>query len=65
MIDFTFRADFVNLLSFLRELEFLENVILFSNINLSLLNQSDDKEKNDNLTNNLDVKLTMTFYGKI
>ena len=65
MIDFTFRADFVNLLSFLRELEFLENVILFSNINLSLLNQSDDKEKNDNLTNKLDVKLTMTFYGKI
>ena len=65
MIDFTFRTDFVNLMSFLRELEFLENVILFSNINLSLLNQSDDKDKNDNLINKLDVKLTMTFYGKI
>ena len=64
MIDFSFKTDFVNLLSFLRELEFQENVILISDINLSLPNQSDDKDNNFNLINKLDVKLTMTFYGK-
>ena len=64
MIDFSFKTDFVNLLSFLRELEFQENVILISDINLSLLNQSDFKDNNDDLNNKLDVKLTMTVYGK-
>ena len=64
MIDFSFKTEFVNLLSFLRELEFQENVILISDINLSLLNQSGDKGNNDNLIDKLDVKLTMTFYGK-
>ena len=62
LIDFTFNTDFVNLLSFLRELEFQENIILFNNIDLSLLNQAGE---NVDLTNKLDVKLTMTFYGKI
>ena len=64
MIDFSFKSDFVNLLSFLRELEFQENVILIRDIKLSLLNQNGDKGNNDNLINKLDVKLTMTFYGK-
>ena len=32
LIDFTFNTDFVNLLSFLRELEFQENIILFNNM---------------------------------
>ena len=64
MIDFSFKTDFVNLLSFLRELEFQENVILISDINLSLLDQSDFKDNNDDLNNKLDVKLTMTVYGK-
>ena len=62
LIDFTFNTDFVNLLSFLRELEFQENIILFNNIDLRLLNQTGE---NVDLTNKLDVKLTMTFYGKI
>ena len=65
MIDFSFKTDFVNLLSFLRELEFQENVILISDINLRLPNQTDDKDNRDKLSNKLDVKLTMTIYGKI
>ena len=37
LIDFTFKTSFINLLSFLRELEFLENVILLDDINLKKL----------------------------
>ena len=65
IIDFTFKTEFTNLLSFLRELEFQENIILLSDLNLSLVNQNIDKDDVQNLTNKLDVKLTMTFYGKI
>ena len=60
LIDFTFKTNFINLLSFLRELEFQENVILIEDI---------DIKENENFTefdnNNLNVKLRMTFYGKI
>ena len=39
LIDFTFTTEFVNLLSFLRDLEFHDNAILLNNIDLSLDNQ--------------------------
>ena len=64
IIDFTFKAEFVNLLSFLRQLEFQENVILINNIDLRLLNQSSNNIKNANPYEKLVAKLTMTFYGK-
>ena len=60
LIDFSFVTDFSNLLSFLRELEFQDNIILLDNINLKLKPQNinDSQEM-------LEVKLRMTFYGKI
>ena len=37
LIDFSFKTNFINLLSFLRELEFQENIILLDDINLKLM----------------------------
>ena len=65
LIDVSFKADFVSLLSFLRELEFQENVILLDNMNLKLPSQ-DSNKKNINIANRiLEVKFVMTFYGKV
>ena len=62
LIDFTLKADFLNLLSFLRELEFQENIILLDDINLKLKNGNTKTVKSDEM---LDIKLSMTIYGKI
>ena len=63
LIDFSFKTDFINLLSFLRELEFQENIILINDIDVKLIeNNNNNVGKSDN--NNLDVKLSMIFYGK-
>ena len=59
LIDLTFNAEFNNLLSFLRELEFQESVILINDINLKLLNKNIN-----NPTEKIEVKLSTTFYGK-
>lgn len=65
LIDVSFNADFVSLLSFLRELEFQENVILLDDMNLKLPSQ-DSNKKNINIAQGiLEVKLLMTFYGKV
>ena len=42
VIDFTFNTDFVNLLSFLRDLEFKDNAVLLDNITLSMNDQDND-----------------------
>ena len=60
LIDFKFKTNFINLLSFLRELEFQENIILLDDIDLKLSDQ-----KIDNSEEMLKVKIRMTFYGKI
>ena len=62
LIDFSFKTDFINLLSFLRELEFQENIILINDIEVRVMENNKNSGKSEN--NNLDVKLTMTFYGK-
>ncbi|MDC3168131.1 hypothetical protein OA867_01765 [Prochlorococcus sp. AH-716-D22] len=62
LIDFSFNTDFINLLAFIRELEFQENVILLDDINVKLKGKSNDIDKRQDL---LEVKLTLTFYGKI
>ena len=62
LIDFSFKTDFINLLSFLRELEFQENIILINDIDVKLIENNINVVKSDN--NNLDVKLSMIFYGK-
>ena len=59
-IEFSFKTDFFNLLSFIRELEFQESVILLDNINVKYINDNNTKNKLEPLQ----VKLIMTTYGK-
>ena len=54
-INVNFESDFKNLLTFLRELEFQEGVILFENFKLNLKNDSD---------NILEVSMELNAYGK-
>ena len=65
LIDFTFRADFVDLLSFLRDLEYQDNVILLNDINLSLKSVKNEIREIDESRNNLEINMSITFYGKI
>ena len=65
LFDITLEAEFVSLLSFLRELEFQENIILLEDINLRILKQQNAKNidsynKRDLLQVNIEIKL----YGK-
>ena len=60
LIDFSFKTNFINLLAFLRELEFQENIILLDDTNLKLA-----ASNIDNSQGTLEVKLRITFYGKI
>tara|TARA_B100001093_G_C26709164_1_gene962638 strand:- start:38 stop:685 length:648 start_codon:yes stop_codon:yes gene_type:complete len=60
LIEISFKTDFVNLLSFIRELEFQESVILLNNINIKYINENNTKNK----LAPLQVKLIMTTYGK-
>ena len=60
LIEFSFKTDFVNLLSFIRELEFQESVILLDKINVNYVNENNTKNK----LAPLQVKLIMTTYGK-
>ena len=62
LIDSTFKAKFVDLLSFIRELEFLENIILIDNMNLELISESSDSNAPQEM---LQISIGMTFYGKI
>jgi hypothetical protein len=64
-IELNFKANFNDLLSFFRDLEFQENVILFKDINIA-----SKKENNNEKTRNipaklLDISLKMDVYGKI
>ncbi len=63
IIELTLKSNFTDLLSFLRELEFQESVVLVNEINLGLSNQNLNKEDN-NPNEKLEVKLRTTFYGK-
>ena len=65
LIDFSFKTNFINLLTFLRELEFQENIILLDDINLKLVVQNINNRNIDDSQEMIDVKLKMTFYGKI
>ena len=65
LIDFSFKTNFINLQSFLRELEFQENIILVDDINLKLAAKNITNLNIDNSKEMLEVKLKMIFYGKI
>lgn len=60
LIEFNFKTDFVNLLSFLREIEFQENIILIDNVNVKLNANKIDPQN----VPILKIKLFMTIYGK-
>ena len=63
-IDLKLNAEYKDLLSFLRELEFQENIILFKDINLELLmddNEENTKDNREDLTANLKI----VVYGKV
>ncbi len=64
LIDLTFKTEFINLLSFLRQLEFLESVILINDINISLLSINNSNDVISNTTETIVVKLSTTFYGR-
>ena len=64
VIDLIFKTEFINLLSFLRELEFLESVILINDINLELLSQNSTDDKISDLTQKIEVKINTSFYGR-
>ena len=65
LIEFSFKTDFMNLLSLMRELEFQENVILLDDMNLKLTAENSNNQNFDNPKGMLDIKLIMTSYGKI
>ena len=64
LIDFTFKTDFVNLLSFLRDLEFKDNAVLLDNITLSLNDEDKDDGEIEKTSKMLEVNLRIIFYGK-
>ena len=64
LIDFTFKTEFIDLLSFLRELEFLESVILINDINVSLLSKNNNNDEISSRPETITVKLSTTIYGR-
>ena len=64
LLDVTLKTDFINLLSFLRELEFLENIILLDDMNLKLADQNGNSNI-ENAKEMLDINFRITLYGKI
>ena len=65
VIDVSLKTDFISLLSFLRELEFQENVILLDDFNLKLAVKDSNNLNIDMPQEMLEVKFLMTFYGKV
>ena len=64
-IDFKFKAKFEDLLSFFRDLEFQENIILFKDINVTSEEENNDKRKKNTSAKLLEISLKMNVYGKI
>mgnify|MGYP001188513875 FL=1 len=65
IFDISLETEFVNLLSFLRELEFQENIILIEDINLRMSKQQNAKNIDSaNSKDLLQVNIKMKLYGK-
>ena len=63
LIDISFKTNFINLQSFLREIESQENLVLIKNIDVSLIDNNDASLESEE--QNLNIILSMIFYGKI
>ena len=61
LINFNFKTNFIYLLSFLREIEFQDSIILIKDINIKNI----DKEIQTDQHNDLEVNLSMKIYGKL
>ena len=64
IVDINLTANYENLLSFFRELELQENIILFKDINLELLELNREDNSKDK-SNYLNATLQVIVYGKI
>ena len=64
LVELNFKSNFTNLLSFLRELEFQDSLILVNEINSSLLKQNSNNTEDYYPNEKLEVKLSTTFYGR-
>ena len=65
IFDISLETEFVNLLSFLREVEFQENIILIEDINLRMSKQQNAKNIDSvNSKDLLQVNIKMKVYGK-
>ena len=64
-VELNFEAEFEDLLSFFRDLEFQENVILFKDIKISSDEENNYKKKKNIRGKLLDISLEMNVYGKI
>ena len=62
-IDISFKTNFINLQSFLREIESQENLVLIKNIDVKLIDKNDSAMQSEDP--NLNIILSMIFYGKI
>ena len=63
LIDISFKTNFINLQSFLREIESQENLVLIKNIDVKLIDKNDSAIQSED--RNLNIILSMIFYGKI
>ena len=63
-IDLKLNAEYKDLLSFLRELEFQENIILFKDINFELIDDIEEKDSKGKSTI-IAASLKIIVYGKI
>ena len=62
--DLSFKTDFVDLLAFLRELEFQDNVILIDDINIKSSTKIRKEGEIDKSSGNLEVTVNIRFYGR-
>lgn len=62
---FSFNTEFANLLAFLRELEFQDNVILIDDIKIKSTSQKSKNNEVDNAIEILEVDMRIVFYGRI
>ena len=61
--DLSFKTDFVNLLAFLRDLEFQDNIILIDDINVRNINRTSLNKEIENPGEMLEVEISIVFYG--
>ena len=68
VISLTLQGNFREVLSFLRDIELIENIILTSNIKFEKINKNQNELKNNNVNSkkvNTNFSTTLSAYGRI